>query len=56
MCRSIISSSKIAHQMWRDYPFIQRNKTTERAVVGGVGRDRKEGGGQNRQYRGVFIN
>ena len=36
MCGSIISLSKIAHQMWRDHLFGQRNKTTERAVsVGG---------------------
>ena len=54
MCRSIISLSKIANQIWRDQPFSQRYKTTERAV-GGVGggwgsvdcwrRKRKEGRG-----------
>ena len=32
MCRSILSLSKIAHQMWHDHPFSQRNMTTERAV------------------------
>ena len=36
MSRSIISLSKITHQMWRDHPFIQRNKTTERAVGWGL--------------------
>ena len=62
---SILSLSKIAHQMWRDHPLSQRNMTTERAVGMGVGGDRevevgegwtkcKKGG---RQYRGggVFI-
>ena len=29
MCTSRISLSKIAHQMWHDHPFSQRNKTTE---------------------------
>ena len=32
MCKSIMSLSKIAHQMWHDHPFSQRSKTTERAV------------------------
>ena len=47
MCRSMTPLSKIAHQMWRDHPFIQRNRTTERTVaVGvGVGDDRKVGEG-----------
>ena len=46
MCRSILSLSKIAHYMWCDHPFNQRNRTTERTVgVGvGVGGDRKVGG------------
>ena len=44
MCRSIISLSKIAHQMWRDHPFSQRNKTTERAVGVGVEGNREERG------------
>ena len=52
--------------MWRDHPFSQRNRTTERTVGVGVGSDRevwgrvgvvgqnlKKGGG--RQYSGVFI-
>ena len=34
-CRSILSLSKIAHQMWHDHPISQRNRTTERTV--GVG-------------------
>ena len=29
MCTSIISLSKTAHQMCRDHPLSQRNKTTE---------------------------
>ena len=63
MCRSIISLSKIAHQVWRNQSFSQKNKTTEKAVRRWGGRggrfegDRKEGLGQNlkkggRQYRG----
>ena len=36
MCRSIMSLSNIAHQMWHNHPFSQRNKTTERAVGLGV--------------------
>ena len=61
----MLSLSKIAHQMWRDHPFSQRNRTTERIVVVGAGGDRKVGGGWGgardlkkwgRQYRvGVFI-
>ena len=31
--------------MWRNHPFNERNKTTERAVGVGVGGDRKRGGG-----------
>ena len=61
MCGFIISLTKIAHQMWPDYRFSQRNKTIERAMEVRVGGDR-EGGevGQNlkkgdRQYMGVFI-
>ena len=47
MCGSIISLSKIAHQMWCNHPFSQRNKTIERAVGGGGWRrqERKEEGG-----------
>ena len=29
MCTSMISLSKIAHQMWCDHPFRQGKKTTE---------------------------
>ena len=35
MCRSILTLSKIAHQMWHDHPFSQRNRTLKRLV--GVG-------------------
>ena len=31
--------------MWRDHPFRQRNRTTERAVGVGVGGDREVGAG-----------
>ena len=31
--------------MWRDHPFSQRNRTIERAVGVGVGRDKEVGGG-----------
>ena len=34
MCRSILSLSKIAHQMWCDHPFSQRNRTTGVGVGG----------------------
>ena len=60
MCISMISSSKIAHQMWRDHPFSQRKKKTKWVVGVGFGFDReggldkiwkREGG----QYRGVFM-
>ena len=52
MCRSILSLSKTAHQMWRDHPFSKRNRTTERTlgVEGGGDRDWGRGGervGQN---------
>ena len=40
----LLSLSKIAHQMWRDHPFSQRNITTEGAVGVGVGGDREVGG------------
>ena len=43
MYRSILSLSKIAHQMWRDYPFSQTKMATERAV--GVGGRRWQGSG-----------
>ena len=32
MCRSIISLSKTAHQMWHNHPFSERNNETERAL------------------------
>ena len=44
-CRSILSISKITHQMWRDHPFSQRHRTTEWAIGMGVGGDRGVGGG-----------
>ena len=43
MCRSILSLSKIAHQMWCDYSFSQRNRTTERTVGVEVRGDREVG-------------
>ena len=46
MSRSILSLSKIAHQMWHDHPFSQRNRTTERSVGLQVGGDREMGGGE----------
>ena len=64
MCTFMISLSKIAHQMWRDHPFSQRNKTTEWADGVVTGGDREGGmwaGGESldktwkrrgRQYRG----
>ena len=50
MCsKSILSLSKIVHQIWRDHPFNQRNRTTERTVSVGVrdDRDMGEGVGKN---------
>ena len=60
MCRSIITLSKIAHQMSYNHLFSQRSKTTERAVWVGVGGDMEEGFDkiwqrEDRQYRVVFI-
>ena len=43
MCRSILSLSKLAHQMWRDHSISQRNKTTERTVGVEIGGDREVG-------------
>ena len=46
--------------MWRDHPFSQRNKTTQRIVRVEVGGDGKGGGGredlkkEGRQYRGAL--
>ena len=46
--------SKITHQLWHDYPFSQRNKTTKRAVGLEVGEDGEEKGvGQNLVKGGV---
>ena len=43
----------MVHQMWRDHPFIQRNKTIKRAVGVGVGGEREGGGvGQSLKKRG----
>ena len=36
MCRSILSLSKITHQMWHDYLFIQRKWSTERILGMGL--------------------
>ena len=64
MCRSILSLSKIAHQMWHDHPFSQRNRITERTLGVKVGGDKevvrvkgwtKSEKGRGKQYRGVFI-
>ena len=44
MCRFIIILSIIAHQMWRDHSFSQRNKRTEKAVGVEIERDRVGGG------------
>ena len=41
MYRSTVSLSKIICQMWRDHPFSQRNKATERAVGVEVGDENK---------------
>ena len=55
MFRSILSLSKIAHQMRRDLLFSQRNRTAERIVGVGFGGDREVGEG-GRQYRGSSKN
>ena len=48
MWRSVISLSKIAHQIRHNHPFSQRNKATERALGVGVGGYRgREGFFQN---------
>ena len=39
--RSILSLSKMVHQMWCAYPFKQRNRTPERTVGVGAGGDRE---------------
>ena len=59
MFKSILSLSKIAHQMCCDHPFSQRNRKTERTVGVGVGGDKEVWGldktwkgGSGKQYRG----
>ena len=42
---SLLSLSKIAHQIWCDYPFSKRGKATERAVGVRFGGDKEGGGG-----------
>ena len=56
MYRSILSLSKIAHQMWCDHPFSQRNMTTEKTVGAGAGGDREVGvGGMWKKFeKGVW--
>ena len=44
MCRSMISLSKIAHQMWHNHPLSHRKKATEQWEWG-VGGNREKGGG-----------
>ena len=53
MCRSILSVKKKAHQMWRDHPFSQRNRTAETTVgVRGVSnREMRGASGQNLKKR-----
>ena len=52
LCTSMISLSKIAHQMWRNHPFSPRNKTTEWAARMGIGGDR-EGGVLDKNWKRV---
>ena len=40
ICRTILSLRKLAHEMWHDNPFNERNKATERTVGVGFGGDR----------------
>ena len=40
----MVSLSRIAHQMWLDHPFNQRNKTIEWGVGVGVGGEQEIGG------------
>ena len=44
---SLLSLSKIAHQMWSDHPFNHRNRTMERTVGRGWRWQGSGGGGQN---------
>ena len=43
----LLSLSKIAHQMWRDHPFSQRNWATERKLGVGVVVNWGVGGGRS---------
>ena len=45
MYRSILSLSKIAHQMWRDHPYCQIDMTIEKTLWVGVGVEWKVGMG-----------
>ena len=63
-CRSIVSLSKITHQMWSDHPFSHRSNTSKITakvnVRGEVEGDRETGLDKMykrwfRQYQGVFI-
>ena len=44
--------SKIAHQMWYDHPFSQRNRTTERTTGMGLLGDREVGEGWTKFEKG----
>ena len=60
MCRSILSLSKIAHQLWHDPPLSQRNGTADRAVGVRVRSERYVGVGgrkkfENRRVRPLFF-
>ena len=56
MCRSILSLSKTAHQMWHDHLFSQSGWGLEATGKWGIRLDKSENGGGGRQYRGgVFI-
>ena len=46
MCRSMISLSKIAHQMWHNHSLSHRKKATEQWEWG-AGGNREKGGAQN---------
>ena len=48
--------SKIAHQMWCDHPFSQRNRTTERTAGMGVLGDREVGEGWTKFEKGGLGN
>ena len=42
--------------MWRDHPFSQRNRTTEKTVGVGFGGDRKVRGGWTKSEKGEWRN